>query len=602
MVDIIRRAFSILTAREKRLLIPLVIMMVIGALLESLGVTLVIPLIAGIMDPSQLTDGIMGSTLTLLFGAQDGKTYLAILFVVMIAVFLVKNAFIVLMAYLQYKTTAKIRTRVQNRLLHYYATRPYRFFLDADSGNILRTVVTDSDYYYALLNRLITFFTSSIMTGILAAVVFAISPQITVLLMIVLAIEYAIVLRFIKPFLRKQGLLYREALGHGNSVILEMLRGIKAVKIGGKESFFERRYAADVDKLVHARMIEQSFYGAPQRFVEAITVSALLMYLLILLLSDADMTGLVPILSAFVLAAARVLPSVGNMSSSISYAHYYEGSLNRVKEIDDELTREEAGASTGVSQPEGAPESFEHEIRLVDVSYTYPSGDGPVFEKVCMSIPHNQSIGIVGPSGSGKTTLVDVMLGLLEAQSGSIYMDGVEIDSASSAWRHKFAYIPQNAFMLASSIRDNVVFGQAGSDQHPVEDHLVWEALETAQLADFVRSLKDGLDTEIGEAGVRLSGGQIQRLGIARALFSNAPILVFDEATSALDYETEEALMDAISHLQGTKTLIIVAHRLKTIQGCDLVYRVNRGMVSLQDDKDMNQQPSCFAPTNTGPL
>ncbi len=582
MGGIIKRAFSILTKREKLTIIPLVVMMVLGALLESLGVTLVIPLITGIMDTSRLTDGPTGAMLQWFFGVQDGKSYLAILFLVMIAVFIVKNAFLVMMAYLQYKTTGRIKARVQNRLLHYYLSRPYSYFLSSDSGKILRTISTDSDYYYATLNHILIFFSGVIMTGIMAVVVFIIDAQITMLLTVVLLGEYAIILRFIKPYLRKQGLRYREALGRGNGIIVESLRGIKSVKVAGKEPFFEERYAESVDKIMHARLIEQAFAGAPQRLVEAITVSALLAYLLFLLLMDADMSGLVPILSAFVLAAARVLPNVGIISNSVSYANYYEGSLSRVKEIDDEMKREEEARESVDADASAMPKSFQREIRFEDLSYTYPSGEAPVFENVNLIIPRNCSVGITGASGAGKTTLVDVLLGLLEPQSGRIYLDDVPVNPALPAWKDTFAYIPQSVFMLAGSIRDNVVFGQRGSDTKPIDDSLVWDALEAAQLADFVRSLKDGLNTQIGEAGVRLSGGQIQRLGIARALFSNAPILVFDEATSALDYDTEEALMESISKLQGTKTLIIIAHRLATIENCDFIYRVEAGKVQLE--------------------
>ena len=585
MASIIKRALSILTKHEKHLLVPLVLMMIVGALLESMSVTLVIPLIAGIMDPSQLTSGTIGEVLQQLFGAHDGKTYLAILFGVMIAVFLVKNGFLVALTYAQYKTTAQIRRRIQNRLFHYHLSRPYSFFLDPDSGNILRTVSTDSDQFYALLNNIIGFITSLVIAGIMSLVVFVIQPQITLLLLVVLLAEYVVILHFIRPFLRKQGISYRAANGRGNSIVIEAVRGIKSVKISGKEPFFESRYAESVEKLVHARMTEQAFSGAPPRLVEGITVSALLAYLVFLLLSGYDMAGLVPILSAFVLAAARILPAVGSISNCVSNANYYEGSLIHVEEIDETLKREEAEAASAGAHSPGAPETFEREIRLDGIHYTYPTGDTPIFENADMVIPHNRSVGIVGSSGAGKTTVVDILLGLLEPQSGRIYLDDVPVDPSSAAWREKFAYIPQNVFMLNGSIRDNVVFGQADSDKRPVDDSRIWEALEAAQLSEFVRSLKDGLETQIGEAGVRLSGGQVQRLGIARALFSNAPILVFDEATSALDYDTEEALMEAISRLHGSKTLIIIAHRLATIENCDLIYRVEAGKVQLESQR-----------------
>lgn len=578
MPKIIARALAILTPKERHSFIPLVIMMVVGALLESFGVTMVIPVVAGIMDGSQLTEGTFGAVLRALFGEQDAHIYLAILLVIMIGIFVFKNAFLLWRTYVQSKITARIRARVQNRLLHYHLSRSYSFFLTSDSGDILRTITVDSDYFYALLTHILNFLTSVILTVIMAAVVFVIDPQMAFVITVVLAIEYLIILHFIRPYLRKQGKLYRSALGHGNGVIIELLRGIKDIKIGRKEGYFEKRYGEDVEQLVHARMVEQAFGGVPARLIEAVTVSALLVYLLVLLFAGAEMSELVPILSAFVLAAAKILPCIGNISSSVSYANYYEGTLERVREIDDALRAEEAAPASSDAEfvGNGAFDSFES-IRLRDIVYQYPTGEEPVLDGFDIAILRNQSVGITGASGAGKTTAVDVLLGLLEVQSGTIELDGAPIDPTDPAWQRLFSYIPQEVFILSGTIRDNVVFGHYGSADVKVPDEDVWAALEAAQLADYVRSLSGGLDEEVGEAGIRLSGGQAQRLGIARAVFSNAPILVFDEATSALDYETEAALMEAISGLRGTKTLVIIAHRLTTVENCDLVYRVEGG-------------------------
>ena len=595
MRNIIKKCLSVLTPRERLGIIPLVIMMVVGGLLESLGVTLVIPLIAGIMDTEQLTSGAMGAILQAVFGQQDGRTYLALLLGVMIAVFICKNLFLIWRNYQQNKATAKIRTRVQNRLLHYFLTRPYSFYLDADSGTVLRTVATDTDHFHAVISNVLGFFTSLIIAFIMTVVVFAIHPQITVLLAGILLVEYAVIVFFIRPFLQKQGTIYRAAAAHSNGIIIEMVRGIKSIKIGSKEPYFEERYAKDVAKLSHARMVEQSFYAVPQRIIEAVTVSALLAYLLAMLAMGSDMSDLIPILSAFVLAASRILPCVSGISSSVSNSNYYEPALDRVVEIDQEIKREEAECQAVSYSTSSIPEVFESEIRLEGICFTYPNGDTPVLKDACMTIRCNESVGIVGTSGVGKTTLVDVLLGLLESQAGTFTMDGVEVDPVSPAWRSKFAYIPQDVFMLSGTIRNNIVFGQ---DECDIDEDRVWDALEAAQLADFVRTLKDGLETEVGEAGVRLSGGQIQRLGIARALYTDAPILVFDEATSALDNETEQSLMEAISGIHGTKTLIIIAHRLTTIENCDRVYRVEDG--KLVDASELTdaaaERESCHLP------
>ena len=217
------------------------------------------------------------------------------------------------------------------------------------------------------------------------------------------------------------------------------------------------------------------------------------------------------------------------------------------------------------------------EILLKDITYRYPNSDVLIFNHATMCIPVGKSVGIVGTSGAGKTTVVDILLGLLRLQGGSILADGVEVREHYESWLKNIGYIPQSIFMIDSTIRKNVAFGCADDE---IDDGKVWQALREAQLDEFVRGLPEGLDTGIGERGIRISGGQRQRIGIARALYEDPEVLVLDEATSALDNETEAAIMDSINRLHGRKTLIIIAHRLQTIEKCDMVYRVEDGQVA----------------------
>ena len=220
--------------------------------------------------------------------------------------------------------------------------------------------------------------------------------------------------------------------------------------------------------------------------------------------------------------------------------------------------------------------SVKDKVELKDIVYRYPGTDTLIFDHADMEIPIGKSVGIVGTSGAGKTTAVDILLGLLKLQQGQILADGVEVREHYQSWLKNIGYIPQFIFMIDSTIRKNVAFGYQDED---IDDEKVWRALKEAQLDEFVRGLPEGLDTGIGERGIRISGGQKQRIGIARALFEDPEILVLDEATSALDNETEAAIMDSINRLHGKKTLIIIAHRLQTIEKCDMVYRVEHGKV-----------------------
>ena len=230
-----------------------------------------------------------------------------------------------------------------------------------------------------------------------------------------------------------------------------------------------------------------------------------------------------------------------------------------------------------LANPNTTPITLEKEIELNDITFAYPNTDKKIFDKADMKIPVGKSVGVVGPSGSGKTTIVDVLLGLLKPQAGTITSDGTNIMDNYEAWLAHVGYIPQTIYMLDDSIRNNIAFGVKEAD---IDDARVWEVLEQAQMKDFVENLPDRLDAQIGERGVRISGGQRQRLGIARALYHDPELLIFDEATSALDNDTETAIMEAIDTLHGQKTMVIIAHRLRTIENCDIIYEVKGGKIT----------------------
>ena len=225
------------------------------------------------------------------------------------------------------------------------------------------------------------------------------------------------------------------------------------------------------------------------------------------------------------------------------------------------------------------PVKLEKEISVEDLTFHYPDTEEAVLSHINVTIPRNASVAFIGPSGAGKTTMVDLILGVLKPQGGCVAVDGMDISESYRGWHDKIGYIPQTIYMLDDTIRNNIAFGQAGA----IDDEEIWAALKQAQLDEFVASLDEGLDTMIGEAGVRLSGGQRQRIGIARALYRKPEVLVLDEATSALDTETEAAVMEAIDSLQGKMTMLIIAHRLTTIKNCDIVYQVENGSVTKKE-------------------
>ena len=297
-------------------------------------------------------------------------------------------------------------------------------------------------------------------------------------------------------------------------------------------------------------------------------VTGLLIVVVIRLLCGVELDNFIPTLSVFAIAAFRMLPSFNRITNNMNTVMFNRTAVDRIY---SDLKQSEQYLGEKCLKTT-AEVDFQKEISVEGLVFTYPKADKPVLNKVSLKIPKNTSVAFIGPSGAGKTTLADLVLGVLEPQCGKILVDGKNIQSGMDSWHKKLGYIPQSIYIMDDTLRNNVAFGVLEED---IDDVKVWKALEEAQLKDFVGTLEDGLDTNIGEGGMRLSGGQRQRIGIARVLYNDPQVLVLDEATSALDTETESAVMEAIENFNGKKTMIIIAHRLSTVKNCNIVYKVD---------------------------
>ena len=584
MVKIFKKMNLLLDKKQKRKMVLIVILMLIGGVLESLSISAVIPVVEALVVPNAVEEN---RILGMLYEALHltSKVQLTVIMMVsLILLFVLKNLFLFLQNVVQLRFVYTNQFATSRRMMINFMKRPYEYYLNADTAVIQRSITSDVNNMYGLILNLLQLISEVVVFVCISTLLFLEDPMLITMVAILLVAVLFIIKTVLKPVLIKAGKENQEYYSGLFKWIEQSVMGIKEIKIANKEQYFIHEYTKCGYGYVNAVQKYNLFNATPRLIIETVCMAGLVLYLMIIMLQGMDPANVIPQLAVFAFAAMRLIPSANRMNNHLNNISYFEPFFMGVSDhLQDEINDE-----TMVYDPESYGKKKEvvkldvkKEILLQDITYGYPGSNMKIFEHADMKIPVGTAVGIVGSSGAGKTTVVDILLGLLELQSGQILADGVEVRDHYEEWLKNIGYIPQTIFMIDSTIRNNVAFGVA---EEEIDDQRVWEVLKEAQLDEFVRSLPEGLDTGIGERGIRLSGGQRQRIGIARALFEDPEVLVLDEATSALDNDTEAAIMESINRLHGKKTLIIIAHRLQTIEKCDIVYRVENGKVTKERD------------------
>ncbi len=577
MLKIVNKLNKLLDKKQKGFMVVLVIMMLIGAILETASVTLVIPVISIVMDQDAVTGNKYVAPVYNALGMQSPRDFTILVMVLLILAFVVKNIFLYVQQKVLYRFVYTNQFRTSERMMKNYIRRNYEYFLNADTAVIQRSITSDVNNMYALILSLLTLVSETIVALFLIAVLLWAEPMMTIMISGLLGAVLFIIKLVLKPIMRKAGEDNQDYYSGLFKWISQTVTGIKDVKVGGREAYFVDEYIRCGKGYVDAVQKYTLYSNIPRLLIETICVAAMVLYMLILILNGQDTTDMLAILSAFGVAVVRLMPCANRINNQINNIAYFEPFLMGVSDnlqgdIDDKNT------DMADLMPVKDKLPVHEKVELSHITYKYPNTEKLIFDDASLTIPVGMSIGIVGSSGAGKSTIVDVLLGLLKMQSGTIKADGQDVMETGNyrRWLKNVGYIPQTIFMLDDSIRRNVAFG---IPEEEISEERIWEVLAEAQLDEFVKSLPEGLDTGIGERGVRLSGGQRQRIGIARALYDDPEILILDEATSALDNDTEAAIMDSINRFMGRKTLVIIAHRLQTIEKCDMVYRVEDGHI-----------------------
>ena len=576
MIEIIRKLFNILSKRQKRNVAGLGVMILIGALLETVGVSMIAPLATAILDAEALENNQYVIMVRNFLGLENMEEFVILLLLAVIAIFVIKNIYLLLMNYVQSRFVNKNQFYTVSYMMDEYLNRPYEFYLNADIPTVFRTLDSDIPKVFTVLMDFIQLMTEAVVSVCLCIVVLIVDPVMTLMIGGILLGMTVLIVGVLKPRLNRLGFENQEVQSRMGKWRNQSIFGIKEVKVLHKETFFVENYSVYAKNAADLNCNYTVFNNMPRYLIETICIAGLLGYMVICLMTGQDLMGLAPKISAFAVAAVRLMPSVNRINTHITNIAFFGSSVHFVHDNIDFRDYKEEKKVSARKLEEGAAIEVKDCITFDKVSYSYPGTDKMILQEADMCIPVGKSVGIIGPSGAGKTTAVDILLGLLKCQSGRITCGGRDVRENYGSWLSHIGYIAQNIYLTDDPVRDNVAFGVAPKD---IDDQRVWEVLEEAQLKEFVENLPEGLNTSVGERGVRMSGGQRQRLGIARALYHNPEILVFDEATSALDTDTETAIMEAIDKFHGRKTMIIIAHRLRTIENCDIILKVENGKI-----------------------
>ena len=585
-ITMLQKISYLFDRKQKMQFIGLGILILIGGLLETLGVSMMVPLVQGIMDPEALYQNeIVGKILRFLHietvdmgQAGGGNRLIIFMLAALMILFVVKNVYLLFQTYVQNTFVTRNRNRMISRVMREFLNRPYEEYLGADIPTVFRLTDSDIPNAFQLILVLIQIITEIVVSAFLCVVLVVVSPVMTVFIVAIFLGMTLLLSKILKPHLNAIGRKNQEIQSRIAKWRIQSIYGLKDVKVLHREEFFVRNYYESGSIGANVARNYAVLNNLPRLLIEMIFIVSMLAFIMVYILGGGNINVLIPQLTAFAVAAVRIMPSANRINTYMSEIAYSQPCLDYLYEnLNESMKQDVNGSVTGYGKD--APKETDKQrtvlrdkIVLDHITFAYPGTDKNIFTDAHMEVKRGQSVGIMGPSGAGKSTIVDILLGLLHAQKGSITWDGQNIFDDYEAWLSQIGYIPQSIYLVDESIRDNIAFG---IDADKIDEKRIWEVLEEAQLKEFIEELPDGLDTTIGDRGVRISGGQRQRIGIARALYHDPEILVFDEATSALDNDTEKAVMDAVNSFHGKKTMVIIAHRLNTIAKCDVIYKVD---------------------------
>ena len=575
MFEVYRKLLDLLEGRERMHFYLVIFMIVITGIMDMVGVAAILPFLAVVTDPEIIKENYLLSTLYTFLSPKDERQFLIFLGSGIFAVIVAGLAVKMVTMYAVARFSHMRKYHISRRLLAGYLRQPYIWFLDRHSSDLTKTVLQEVDQMVgSALVPAMRILSQIVSLLFLVGLLIVVKPVVAMIAALVLGGTYMLIFVFVRKMLVQLGHVRLQSNTERFRVTNEVLGGVKEVKLRGLEETYMREFQGPAKRHAKTLVMAQLVAELPRYALEAITFGGMIAMILILLGNSGDsMAEVLPVLGLFAVAGLRMLPAIQQIYHSFTSMRIGKAVLFAVQKdlasLDnrhDPQTRTETGSILHLNE----------QLRLDKIEYSYPSSARRVVDDLSLTIKAKTTVGIVGGTGAGKTTAVDLILGLLSPDSGTLYVDDVPVNRENlRAWQNNLGYVPQQIFLTDDSISANIAFGVPASD---IDQAAVERAAKLAELHDFVISeLPEGYGTSVGERGVKLSGGQRQRIGIARALYHDPDVLILDEATSALDNLTERAVMDAVQNLGRAKTIIMIAHRLTTVQDCDEIFLLERG-------------------------
>ncbi|MDQ6869394.1 MAG: ABC transporter ATP-binding protein/permease [Pseudomonadota bacterium] len=574
-MKLIRQLWYILTPQERMEGAFLLCAMVLGAFFETVTIGVVFPFIAVLKEPELLFKARHIRPLLSNLNISEPRELFFILGPALIALFAIKTGYLILLYRWLFRYAMKKHVNLARQLLAGYLSAPYTLHIQRNSAELIRvTTRSVEDFTSGFMVNLLIVLGELLVLGALTSLLMVVEPLATLGALVVLAVPTALVYRSTQHRLGASGRIAEQSFGLMIQWAEQAISGVKEIMITGRRSFFIDQHGYHVQRFTDS-VRSLTFLSAVPRFaIDTLAVSGMVAIVAILLRRGQDLQSSLLLLGVFGLAAVRLIPSTSRMSSSLAQLRYRYASTEVIYQELLALQQRPAEPLPGSAEEQVSPIPFRRTLVIEHLSYSYPATRQPAIDDVSLEIPKGHWAAFIGPTGAGKTTLADLVLGLLVPSSGRILVDGRNLHDNLASWQRNIGYVPQTVYVIDDSVRRNVAFGVP---EEEIDNERVWQALRAAQVDHLVRSMPGELNAIIGERGGRISGGERQRLGIARALYRDPEVLVIDEATANLDPGTEAAIVEVIGGLRGKKTIIIITHRLAFARNCDCIYMLAQG-------------------------